>query len=202
MQLQFNCDVLERTDEKVGALEHIVLNRETLEVVYLVVQPAEMEMDEVLVPFGSVEWADDMIVQLAIGKEAFEGLKPFETYYNVAPPPETEPPEEPGVPLVPAEPPVGAATGIESIAYTPILEENINISASDVVVDYTTVAYATDGEVGKLKRVDANDETKRVMAFVVEADRIVEHDLDVPIDVVSNITQEAITLSARKSDLQ
>jgi len=202
MQLQFDTDVLERSGEKVGSLEHIVLNPETLQIVYVSVQPSEMELDELLVPVGAIDSADDMEVQLAIDEDEFDSLKPFSTYYNIAPPPDTEETEEPGLPLVPAEPAIGAATGIESIAFTPILREQTVIPGQDVTIDRDTVAYAPDGEVGKVHRIDVSDETKRIVALVVKGGRLHEVDLDVPVEVVGEFTSDTVTLKVAQKDLR
>jgi uncharacterized protein YrrD len=198
MDFDFGADVRRPDGEKLGELRHVVYDPDTTQIVYLVVEHSGFEGREVLVPIGAVEGADDDAVTLELSRQQFDSLRDFVTDRNVAPPPDaanitedeiTEPVNVPDVP------PVGAATGVESIAFTPIVQEIRHIPGRDEVIDGNSVVWATDGEVGKVRVVEMNDQTERITGFVVEKGLIFHHDLFVPIDWVENIRPEVIVLN-------
>lgn len=199
MQFRFGSEVRERDDSRLGELTRAVYNPQTEQVASLVVQPSAIEQGEVLVPIGAVRSADDEAVSLEIDHDQFlDDLDSFEDIRNLAPPPETEEPEEPGLPGVPPEPPIGAATGIESIAYTPIIQEDIHVPRDDVVLDSNTEVWASDGELGRLREVDVNDETHRVTTLVVAHGFVFVEHTPIPIDLVSVINSEHVLLNVPK----
>jgi uncharacterized protein YrrD len=204
MDLYFNATVEQRDGDTLGHLQAVVCDPETREVRDLVIEGARWGEGPVLVPIGAVDSADDDAVIVALTDEQYDNLDTFASISNVAPPPvadnsadlEEEPIDLPDVP------PVGAATGVESIAFTPVIEEVPHIPADDEVLSRAATIYATDGELGHVRALTVDDQTRRVTHFLGEHGLIFPHDFDVPIDVVSAIRSETVMLSVSRAEIE
>ena len=201
MQFQFGAEVRQRDGGKIGDLTRLVFDPGTRQIVSLVVERG-FEAEEVVVPIGTVQSADDEAVQLELTEDQFAEMEPFEVTRNVAPPPDTEPDEEEALPDVPDVPAIGAATGIESIAYTPILEEEMYVPTGNQVIDSHTSVWATDGQLGNLKEVRVSDETERIASLIVERGFVFKHDYDLPMDLVAGVRSENIVLTVPRSAVE
>ena len=98
--------------------------------------------------------------------------------------------------------PVGAATGVESIAYTPVVHEHLHVPTGDQVLDHDTTVWATDGEVGHVVQVRVHDETRQIESLMAERGALRKHARFVPADAIDTIGGEAITLAVGSGDLQ
>src|SRR5947209_14909507 len=161
MDLYFNVTVEQRDGDTLGHLQAVVCDPETREVRDLVVEGARWGEGPVLLPIGAVDSADDDAVIVALSDDQYDSLRLFADSINVAPPPDADNSadfEEEPIDIRDV-PPVGAATGIESIAFTPIIEEVPHISATDAVLSKNSIIYATDGELGHLRALTVEDQT-------------------------------------------
>jgi uncharacterized protein YrrD len=202
MDFHFGSAVRERDGGKIGELRRLVYDPETRQVVSLVVEEGLLEARDRVVPIGAVATADDDAVSLELSHPQFDSLPEYAVERNVAPPPElqNQVPDQIKEPFdVPDVPPVGAATGIESIAYTPVMAENVRVPREDEVIDGGSVVWATDGEIGKVKDVITDDETNRIVTLVVESGTIFTHDTDIPFTWVETVRPETIVLNVEKS---
>jgi hypothetical protein len=160
---------------------------------------------EVIVPIGVVNWADDEAVELAASEHQFDDFDDFAYEHNIAPPPDADEVDSDLIkdPVdVPDVLPVGAATGVESIAFTPVVEEHIYLPTGEQVLDGETMVWATDGEVGHLSQVWLNDDTRQLESLVTDRGAFRKHVRAIPIGVVTNIRAEAITLRVAGDTLQ
>lgn len=205
MIYRLGVDVQRPDGGKLGELHRVVFDPETGEVVSLVVTHNALDGREVVVPVGTVQSADDDALTLAASEEQFDMFDDFDVQRNLAPPPDAanvtsdlvdDPVDVPDVP------PIGAATGVESIAYTPIIQEDINVPTGDQVLDGTTTVWATDREIGHVKEVRASDETSRVTSLVVERGVFFKHDTEVPFDALETVTSDTIVLSVESAALE
>jgi uncharacterized protein YrrD len=204
MDLYFGSAVEQHDGDTLGHLQRLVYVSETREVRDLVVEGARWGEGPVLMPIGAVDSADDDAVIVALTDEQYDNLRLFADSVNVAPPPvadnsadlEEEPVDLPDLP------PVGAATGIESIAFTPIVEEVPRISATDEVLSRNSILYATDGEIGHLRAVTLDDQTRRITCLLGEHGLVFPHDFDIPVDWVSNVRDDAVMLSVAKDEIE
>jgi uncharacterized protein YrrD len=208
MDFHLHSDVRERDGLTVGELRHVVCDPETRQVISLVVQQSGVEGRAVIVPIGTVQSGDDDAVYLELDGGQFEALDSYAYARNVAPPPadvdpSTRSSDQLQEPIdVPDVPPVGAASGITSIAFTPVLEIWRNVPDGSLIFDDGTVIEATDGEAGHLRHVLADDETRRLTGLVVEEGFFFTQEVEVRMECVSELTSERIRLTVGRSALE
>jgi uncharacterized protein YrrD len=204
MDLYFGVTVEQRDGDTLGHLQRVVCDVDTREVRALVVQGSRWDEGAVLLPVEAIDSSDDDAVMVALSEEQYVQLSTFEDVENVAPPPsadnaadlEEEPIDLPDVP------PVGAATGIETIAFTPVIEEIPRIRATEEVLGPGTVIYATDGDLGHLRAVTIDDETRRLTSLLGERGAVFPHDFEISMEWVKSIRPDAVILSVNKSEVQ
>jgi len=208
MDFHLFADVRQSDGGKLGELRHVIYDPQTRQVPSIVVQPTGPQGAAVIVPIGVVDAADDNGVYLSLSPEAFDALQPYAFGVNVAPPPAEYDPSTHTADLdeefvdVPNVPPVGAAEGITSIAYTPILEVQRNISADDLVIDDGTVVEALDGEIGRVEHVLVGDDTRQVTGFLVEKGALFPRSAQVPMDWVASIEGDRISLNVDRTAVE
>lgn len=204
MFLQFGADVRRPDGGKLGELHRLVYDPETRQIASLVVTHNALDGREIIVPIGVVQTSDDESVEIAASEGQFDDFEDFATVHNLAPPPD---PDEPVADLIhdPIDvadvPPVGAATGIESIAYTPVIEEDLHVPGGDQILDKSTEVWATDGKVGHLTQVRISDESRQIQSLIVEHGFLFLHDTEVPFVDVENVKSEVIILAVPKASL-
>jgi len=188
-----------------GTLQRVVYQQESSRVVSLVALHGGWSEREVFVPIGQVQAADDEAVEITLRGDQYDMLDIYSETRNVAPPPDAaevssdlvhEPVDVPDVL------PVGAATGVESIAFTPIVEELSYVLPGEQVVDHSTVVWAIDGEVGKVSSVLVDDETMRLSGFLAQRGVIFTHSARVPMEWVENVLPETIVLTVDRATVE
>jgi uncharacterized protein YrrD len=205
MIFQLGAGVQRPDGGKVGELHRVVFDPETEAVVSIVVTHNALDGREVVVPIGVVDSADDASVALAASEEQFNTFEDFEFEHNVAPPPDADEVDSDQItdPVdVPDVLPVGAATGVESIAYTPVIEEHVHVPTGDQILDTGTRVWALDGEAGHVSQVWVNDETHQIESFVVVSGTFPKQPRVVPVGVVESIRSEGVTLRVSSGQLQ
>lgn len=205
MNFHFGAEVRSPDGGKLGELRRVVYDPSTEQVTALVLIEVGLDGEELVAPIGSVQSADDEAVTLAISEEQLDDLDLFVQTRNIAPPPDAEEVTSDQVHDavdVPDVLPVGAATGIESIAFTPVLEEIVHIPTGDQTLDQNTTVWATDGEAGHVAEVHVNDQTLQITALVVQHGLIFKHDAEVSFDLVENVRSEAIVLSVDTATIE
>jgi uncharacterized protein YrrD len=202
MDFHFGAYVSSRDGIRLGDLHAVVFDRATGEVTQLVVDPNGQEADYRLLPIGAVNSADEMEIFVALSDDQFVALPRYAEVRNIAPPPSADnledednrPPE-----VVPDIPPVGAATGIESIAFTPVIEQEINVSVEDSVIDNGFTVRATDGDVGQVQDIIIDDQTNRITRLGVAQGTIFEHEVDIPAGWLREIGPDWISISVDRA---
>lgn len=205
MDLYVGADIRQRDGGKLAELRGVIFEPETLQVVQLVARHADLDEREVLVPIGAIDWVDEDDIGLELTAEQFDTLQDYEAVRNVAPPPAVENVTSDLIkdPVdVPDAAPVGAATGVESIAFTPILQEVPHVRPGDELIDGGTAVWASDGEVGKVSRIVVNDQTNEIVGFVVREGTFFTHQVDVPLDVVTHIGTEEVSVRVERAALE
>jgi uncharacterized protein YrrD len=202
MDFQFGAAVSSRDGIRLGDLHKVVFDRATGEVTSLVVDPDGLEADFRLMPIGAVNSADRMEIFVALSPEQFNDLPRYAEVRNVAPPPladnlEDEENKEPEI--VPDVPPIGAATGVESIAFTPILQEDTAVPAQDSVIDASYTVRATDGVVGQVHEVIVDNETNRITRLGVNRGTVFTHEVDIPAGWLREIGPDWISISVDRA---
>jgi sporulation protein YlmC with PRC-barrel domain len=203
MLLQFGADVRDPEGGKRGSLRRTILDDEAEAVIEVTAEHSAFDEREVIIPMEYVLDADDVTVTVDLTEDEFNKLEDYATERNVAPPPAAAEVTSDIVkdPDVPDVPPVGAATGVESIAFTPLLEEAVHVPPGDVALDSNTRIYANDGELGHLKAVNIDDDTLQIQFLAVESGFVFLKDTDVPLDLVEDIRAETIVLRVSKASL-
>ncbi len=199
MDFQFGAAVSSRDGIRLGDLHKVVFDRATGEVTALVVDPDGIEADFRMMPIGAVNSADRMEIFVALSPDQFTALPRYAEVRNVAPPPladnlEDEENKEPEI--VPDVPPIGAATGVESIAFTPILQVETAVPSEDSVIDASFTVRATDGVVGQVHEVIADDDTNRITRLGVNRGTVFTDEVDIPAGWLREIGPDWIGISA------
>lgn len=198
MDFQFGAAVSSRGGDRLGDLHAVVFDRATGEVTSLVVDPTGSEADFRLVPIGAVDDADQVEIFVTLSQDQFTNLPRFAEVRNIAPPPTADNLEGSGEELpddVPDVPAVGAATGIESIAFIPILEEETAVPPEDSVIDNSFTVRATDGDVGLVTEVVIDDQTRRITWLGVTRGDVVTTEVDIPAGWLREIGPDWIAIS-------
>lgn len=205
MEFHFGADARGRDDEKLGYVRGVVLEPDTDQIASLIVEHAGFDERRVLVPIGAVESASHDGTDLALSRQQFDQMPNFAIDRNIAPPPTADNLEDEdniAPENVPDVPPVGAATGVESIAFTPIIQETENIPGDDDVIDAQTVVRATDGEIGSVADVLVDDQTNRITALALEKGFIFKHEVKLPIGWAVSIQPEEIVLNVDRARVE
>lgn len=205
MQLRFGADVRQRDGDKLANLDRVVFDPGTQQVISLVVRHAGFAGREVVVPVGAVERAEEDDVYVELSGEQFDQLPPYTSDRNLAPVPNVQNIDEDQVtdPVnVPDVPPVGAATGVESIAFTPIIQETVDQPSGDIALSASTEVWATDGHLGPLKGLEVSDQTNRIETFLVKEGVLFTHEVAAPAGNVASVGPDRIVLDVTKAALE
>jgi uncharacterized protein YrrD len=202
MEFHFGAQVQRNDGDRLGELTRVVFDPDSREIVFLVAQSAHLGEREVKIPLETVEETDDETVQVSMSEDEFEALEEYSSSRNTAPPPDRdfadiddEDELAPGT----ETPPIGAATGIESIAFIPIVEEDVYIPIGDGVIDRSTDVWATDGMVGNARAVTIDDSTRRIRQVLVRHGTIFTHEVTVPAEFIESVRTDAIVLNVDRA---
>jgi len=203
MEFHIGAHIVDREGERVGTLKNVIVNPDTKQVEEIVLGESGMIGREVVVPVGTVAAAEADQIQLDLDQNQVGKLKDFVHTNYIAPEPGgfTGMPWAGGALIAPGIAPVGAAAGLETIAYTPIVETEEQIPEGDVDIRPGTEVWATDGKVGTVDDVFVDPQTNRVTGFVVKEGFIFQHDVEVSLAQISSIGSERIDLKVAKADL-
>ncbi len=203
MEFRFGADIRGRDGDSLGTFQRLIYDPGTRQVVSLVATESGIGERQVIVPIGSVADSDDEAVTVEFSAQQFAGLEDYvASARNIAPPPDVDNIDDDQItdPIdIPDVAPVGAATGIESIAFTPVIEETTNVSGMYQVLDSGTSVWATDGDVGQLRAVEVSDETDRISAIVFGGGGNVAGSIEVPADRVASVQTGTIILNVARA---
>jgi len=205
MDFRFGADVSRRNGDSVGSLHGLVYDPEAEQIVGLVIGEGVLAQHNVLAAIGTVATADNDQIYVDLTAEQVENLPDFEDERNIAPPPEPSPDtgDEITDPFdVPDVPPVGAATGVESIAFTPIIQETFHVPGRDVILDGTTEVWASDDQIGNLVSVRVSDQTKRPVSVVAGEGLIFRHDVAIPASQIAQLEPGRVVLSVDRQTVE
>lgn len=206
MEFRFGADVLDREENTLGSLQRAIYDPGTRQVVALVATEGGLNPRPLVVPIGAVARSDADSMMLELSREQFAGLDEYvASARNIAPPPDVDEidADEITEPIdIPDVPPVGAATGVESIAFTPIIEETTTMPAVNQVLDSGTAVWARDGDVGQLRSILVSDETHRLSAIILGGAGTVGGSIEVPAGQISSIQTGTIILVVDRATVE
>lgn len=206
MEFHFGADIQGRDGDSLGTFQRAICDPATQQVVALVATEGGLGERQVVVPIGTVATSDDDAVTVELSRQQFAGLENYvASARNIAPPPNIDNLDEDQVtdPIdIPDVAPVGAATGIESIAFTPIIEETTNVPGVDQVVDSGTAVWATDGDVGQLRALEVSDETNRISAIIFGGAGNVAGSIEMPADRIASVQTGTIILTVDRATVE
>lgn len=186
---------------QLGELRRVIYDPERRQLVSLIVQESDLAGHAVVVPMDVVAAADDDAVYVSLTLDQLRDLEPYAYAVNVAPPPADVDPRTHSADLdeelldIPDVAPVGAADGITSIAFTPIMEVQRSIPEGAVPIDDATSVFAGDRDLGNVKRISVDDTSSEVSAFMVERGLIFTHAIEVPAEWVAGVETGRIDLN-------
>ena len=202
MEFHLGARVRRNNGEHLGELTRVVYDPQSLSVEFVVVQSVRLGERELSVPVEAIENTDAEQVHINLTHDEFESLDVYSSSHNVAPPPDRDYADlDEADELAPGTevPPVGAATGIESIAFVPIVQEDVYIPTGDGVIDRATEVWATDGLVGTVRSILTEDHDSRVSELVVRHGTVFSHDVSVPATAIESTRSGNIVLSVERS---
>ena len=184
-------------------MKHVIVDPNTKEVADVVLEQSGIMGRDVVVPIGAVNKAGRESVELALDKEQARALPDFILTKYETPPPDlvSAYPWATGALIAQGMAPVGAAAGLESIAFAPIVDTTEQIPPGDVDLSPGTEVWATDGKIGSIRDVIVDEETRRIRGFVVEKGFLLHTDTEVSLDQVAQIAKDRVTLKDSKADL-
>lgn len=206
MDFRFGADIRGRGGDSLGTFQRAICDPATRQVVALVATEGGLAERQVVVPIGTVATSDDDSVTVELSRQQFAGLEDYvASARNIAPPPNIDNLDDDQVtdPIdIPDVAPVGAATGIESIAFTPIIEEITNVPGVDQVLDSGTAVWATDGDVGQLRALEVSDETNRISAIIFGGGGNVAGSIELPADRIASVQTGTIILTVDRATVE
>jgi hypothetical protein len=203
MDFRFGADVEDGNGVHLGTLSRAVYDPATGEIVAIACRRTEVVDREVLVPIGTVQSSEGDILYLELNDDQVDALDDFVVSRNVAPPPDPWSPEaveHAEASDMPSVSPMGAAAGIESIAFTPIVEEGLDVPSGDQVLDETTAVWASDADIGRIGVVVGDDETRRLKSIVVTGS--LSADVEVPVSAIASIQTGTVVLKFSRADVE
>jgi uncharacterized protein YrrD len=199
MDLYLGAPVQQDDGDILGHLQGVAMDAQTRELRTLIVEGERWDSAAVLMPMGAVEGADLDAVTVALRDDEFDSLEPYSLVRNLAPAPSAdnlEDPDDSGTP------PVGAAVGVESIGFTPILEEEPNLDADEWVIDRATLLRATDADLGHVRTVVVDDETRRMTALIGEEGLVFPEDYVIPFGWIARCGADTVLLSVSLAQIK
>jgi uncharacterized protein YrrD len=195
--------IFDRSGQRLGSLKHVIVDPDTKEVAEIVLEQSGIMGRDVVVPLGAVNKAGRESVELALDKEQARALPDFILTKYETPPPDlvSAYPWATGALIAQGMAPVGAAAGLESIAFTPIVDTIEQIPPGDVDLSPGTEVWASDGKIGSIRDVIVDEQTRRIRGFIIESGFLLHKDTEVSLDQVVQISEDRVTLKVSKADL-
>ncbi|HZU13510.1 MAG TPA: PRC-barrel domain-containing protein [Chloroflexota bacterium] len=203
MEFSLGSDVRGRDGTTLGSLQGVVYDPGTGQIVSLVVRHG-FEGRTAVLPIGSVASADGNGVETELDQEQLAAMPDYADDVNIAPPPTAdnlEGREEIAPDNVPDVPPVGAATGVSSIAFIPIIREVTHVPEGDDVLGRRTAVYATDGEIGHVSSILVDDQTMRPTSLLISEGLLFPRTVAAPMTAVQAIEPDHVVLNVPKEHL-
>ncbi|GAC1512500.1 MAG: hypothetical protein NVS2B16_15540 [Chloroflexota bacterium] len=208
MNLHLGADVRQTDGEKLGELQGVVYDPQEQKIMALVVQSAGAQQRDMLVTVRALagDDGDGETIYMNVTQAQFNNMKPLDaSTRNLAPLPDVD---DAGTVQgndssnVPDVLPIGAATGIEFIAYTPIVQEDTNLRDGDVVIGRSTMVAASDGDIGQVAHLIVDQDGWNITSLVAERGLIFTHDTEVPFDLVAVVDGEKIIVNATSEEMR
>jgi uncharacterized protein YrrD len=203
MDLYLGVTVEAEDGDGLGYLQGTVHDAGTQEVHSLIVEGSRWDAGAVLMPLEAVQRADGDAVIVSLSSDQFDTLTPYSNFTNLAPPPvaDNAAEMEEGIVDIPAVPPIGAAVGVESIGFTPIIDEEPNVSDDELIINRTTLIRAIDADIGHVRAVVVDDETRRLTALVAEQGLLFSDAVTIPMEWAATFNADTVVLSVSADDL-
>ena len=202
MDFHIGAAIVNPDGDRLGKLTHVIVDPTTNEVVEIVLGESGLMGRDVIVPVGAVNTADHDEVMIQLNKEQLDKLQSFSDSNYIVPEAGALAGYPTGALIAPGMAPVGAATGIETIGLTPIVEVTEHIPEGDIDIEPGTEVWAADGKVGSVQDVLVDSQTRRVTGFVIEKGLLFKTDIPVTRDQVAEIGTDRITLKLSKAELE
>ena len=203
MDFHTGSPVLDRHGEHLGSLKHVIIDPNTKEVAEIVVDESGMLGRSVVISIGAVDSAEHEGIRLELAKDQVATLPDFETTRYLTPDTDSEFSSDYGQSALMANEmmPVGAASGMQGVAYTPIVETTDSIPEGDVDLKPGMEVWATDGKVGSIRDVLVDEQTRRMKGFVIQEGFLFHKDVEVALDQVATFGPDRVTLKVAKAEL-
>jgi len=199
-------DVREEEGGKLGELRHVIYDSPSRQVKALIVQHTGFSGSAVVVPFDVVMRSDEDATYIKLSAQEFDRLEKYAYGQNTAPPPAEYDPSTKAEDFaqelmdVPNVPPVGAAEGITSIAFTPVMDVWLNVPEGSLVIDDATAVTAQDGDIGQVRHV-LTDEQGVLEGFVAEKGLFFTTDVEIRLPWVQEVTSGKVVLNLSKAEV-
>lgn len=219
--IQLGAHVENETGEQFGVVKNLIVEQFTNEVTHLVVEKSILfNTTQKVLPANAVQAITDdgKRIHINLSKSQVEQLDDFETreYVQVqhghgAHLAESQsfhmgdsgylyPIAGSGGALMPGldrVAPLNTGTGAADSAYT----IKTNIPDNSLVLKAGADVEATDGRLGKIKKVNLDPASHKIAGFVIEEGGFFDEDYAIPLDLVESITDNVVRLNVAKENL-
>ncbi|MBV9359471.1 MAG: PRC-barrel domain-containing protein [Chloroflexi bacterium] len=185
MNIQIGSAVHTRDGRHVGEVHRLLVDLDDDLVTGIVVLQGRLLTRDVLVPLDRVERADDDGVVLTIDEAGLDELPDF-AYNDVLVPPA-------------ALTDVGPST--DGTFYVPV-QQRTRLGQQDIDLTRGAHAYARDGDIGHVDRVELDAPTGRLDAFWIRAAGIFGHEIRIPVEWVDRADESGVYVHASKQEIE
>jgi uncharacterized protein YrrD len=187
-------DVIGSEGEKLGRVEYLVVDPPELNITDIVVSTGAILGRDIVVPIDKVERVSDAAVHLSVDKSQLAALPNYVDVKFQVPPEAWVPPAgfyyPPSAVLWPAE------------YYAPPTEVKVNAPAGTVGMHDGMDVESSDGhKVGSINGFDVGPEDD-VTAIVVKSGFIFTHDARIPVQFISDVDDGKVRLNLTKDEVE
>ena len=200
MRYKLDADIVDHSEEKVGELQHVVLNPVTKEITHLVVRKGWLFKEDKVLPESLVATANDETIQLYEFDGSLDDMPDYEDVhyipynfdYEATGPSTSEPIANSVLLYPPVRRPYGSYPAFPQQFQQKVVEKNIPSSAITIEKGATLVDLEGE-EVGEITELIATSPDDRATDIVFEdKDGTVKR---IPIQWVQDIHEDAVRLA-------
>jgi uncharacterized protein YrrD len=200
--VQLGAEVKGSDNTHLGKVKLVVANPATNQVTHLVIEKGVLGAKQVVADCNLVRQVseDGKTVWLTLNQGEFEQLPPFmeREYIGTASPTRPASTINPGIGFSAPAPGGYFDPVTEANSAGPNFVEHLNVPESSLLIKAGAEVDALDGKLGKVKKVNLDPASGKIMSFVVEHGLLTHQDYTVPVDMVDSVTEKGIMLKASK----
>lgn len=195
-RIDIGADVIGSTGDKVGTVGYVVVQPPEMHVTDIVVSTGAILGRDVVVPVDKIEEVADGKVHLTIDQEELGQCPDYVEVQYQAPPANW-------APATGFMYPDGAMLSPVGTAYPEVSSVTVNAPAGTVGLHHGMDVESSDGhKVGTVDALDADAKTGDVTAFIVKHGLLFSQDTRIPVSHVSSVEEDRVQLDLTKEQVE